>query len=513
MRRRIFAAALAALLLLSACGTEGEADPTPPSEETQDQSAAPSPAAEALPFALAWDPEDTLDPLAAGTPNQTLIPLVFQGLFAVNGSFEAENALCSSYVQSEDGRSWTFTLREGVSFSDGTLLTGAHVARCLNAARGSALYGARLAAVTAVTAGEGTVTVNLSAPNGALPVLLDVPVFLEPAEGAWPLGTGPYCFDGGEGELCLRLSPEWRGSAPPLDTIPLRQVTSVSERIAAFDTGQVTLVDTDFTASGALGYSGRYESWDYPSTVMLYLGFNTQKGACKEAALRRAVSWSIDRAEAAASSLSGHADPAVLPASPKSALYDEALAKELDHTPSEGAQLLEDAGYRLNDDGLLTQRGRAVTVTLLVNRENAFRTGLADRLAGELGELGLTVTVSKLPWDDYLAALERGEFDLYLGQVKMTADFDPTALIAGGLNYGGFDGKELDGALAEYRAASGQARAAAGSALWTLLAEETPFAPLCFVRGCVLTRWGTVSGLTPTQNDPFYGMKNWKFVS
>ena len=64
-----------------------------------------------------------------------------------------------------------------------------------------------------------------------------------------------------------------------------------------------------------------------------------------------------------------------------------------------------------------------------------------------------------------------------------------------------------------YRAAAGTARETAAAALWARLAQEAPFAVLCFQNQSVLTQWGMVSGLTPTQQNPFYGFAHWSVGS
>lgn len=510
--KRALALLCAALLLLTGCELEGETpSPSPSPSDTPPVMSTPSPSpARREPFALAWDPGDTLDPIEAGAANRELSPLVFEGLFALDGAFAAQPVLCETYVQAEDGLSWSFTLREGVTFSDGTQLTAAHVAASLNRARSSSIYGARLAQIEAVTAGEGTVSVTLSTPNGGLPALLDIPVARAGEDGGPPLGTGPYCFDSSGEAPCLRLRSDWRGEERlPLETILLREVSTPDRRIAAFDTGEITLVDLDPTGTNALGYSGQYESWEYPTAVMLYLGFQTQSGPCEDAVLRRAISRVLDREELAATFFEGYADPSALPVPPGSALYDARLAAEQCCSVEEAAALLAEEGYTLNDEDKLLRRRKQVALTLAVNSENGFRTAAADRLAQTLGELGIAVTVNRLTWENYLKALEKGEFDLYLGQIKLTADFDLTALLAGELNYGGFDSEEAADLLAQFRSASGADRKQAAAALYTQLAQEPPFTALCFMRNCVLTRWGSVSGLSPIQGNIFYRMERW----
>ena len=75
-------------------------------------------------------------------------------------------------------------------------------------------------------------------------------------------------------------------------------------------------------------------------------------------------------------------------------------------------------------------------IKLLVNSENAATVAAAQRIAYQLEAAGLQVSLSKLPFEDYLAALTARHFDLYVGEVGLTADFDLSALLSssGSLN-------------------------------------------------------------------------------
>ena len=123
----------------------------------------------------------------------------------------------------------------------------------------------------------------------------------------------------------------------------------------------------------------------------------------------------------------------------------------------------------------------------------------------------MILTVEKLPWDDFITALERQDFDLCLAETNLTADFDlaPFLSAGGALNYGGFQDGETAELLAQYRAAQGEERAQAASRLCTRVAELVPLVPICFKNGSLLTRWGQVNGASPTQRDVFHGLENW----
>lgn len=512
--RRWLTLLLAAALALSLAGC---AEPAPEESPSEEPSAQPTQttAPEAVPFSLAYDPSAPLHPITGTSQvNQDVAALVYQGLYELDNTFSAQPVLAKSASVSGDGLTWTVTLRDGVCFSDGTPLTAAQVVSSLTAARSSTLYAARLSGVTSVTASEGAVVITLSEPNGALTSLLDIPVVLEQRDAPAPLGTGRYCYAASGDSLSLAVNPYYaqKGSLP-YQEIVLRPVSSADDRIAAFDSGLITAVTTDFSSGYALGYSGSYETYDYPTTSMLYVGFRATDGPCGQAAVRQAFARAFDRAALAGVLLSGHADVSTLPISPLHGEYDAEQAALLDCDPDAAAQLLQEAGYTLGEDGLLYWKKTPLAVTLVVNSDSETKRAAAQRLADNLTALGVTVRVEALSWENYTAALASGSFDLYLGEVRLTGDFDVSGLLTGAMNYGGYAaGEELTQALSAWKAARGTARAAAASQLWQLLAQEVPIAPLCFKRGSLLVRWGMAANLQPTRADPFRGMEDWETV-
>ena len=507
--RRALALLLAVCLGLALAGC-GQETPQP------SPSAAPTPVptrtAETVRFSLGYDPSASRHPITGGSQmNQELTGLVYQGLYELDNTFTPRPVLAASGAPGEDGYSWTFTMKSGALFSDGTPLTARHAADSLNAARSAPLYAARLSAVTAVAAADdATLTVTLSVPNGNLPALLDVPIVLEQGEGP-PLGTGYYRYESAGERLFLQTNPYHGGAAAlPYDAIPLTAVGDAGERIAAFDSGEITAVTTEFSSAYALGYSSSYEACDYPTTSLIYVGFQAGKGPCQSPQVRQAFSRAFDREALVQVEMSGHGDPACLPVSPLHGEYDEEAAALLAHDPEEAAALLAQAGYEINEeDGLLYHRRTPLAVTLLVNSDNEPRQAAADALAASLRELGVDVTVNTLPWEGYTAALARGDFDLYIGEVRLTGDFDPAPLLTGALNYGVGEDWELAQALDAWRGAWGEARALAARDLWSRFAQSAPVAPLCFRRGSLLVRWGMVSDLQPTRANPFYRMEEW----
>lgn len=497
---------LVGLLCLSLCACADRSVPgirpsaAPPTEE---------PAAKKS-LTLAYDPNAGLHPITGTSPvNSILTPLIYEGLFAPDEHFAPQPVLADGASRDHSGTVWTVTLRDGVVFSDGTPLEAEHVAASINSARKSERYAQRLKNVTSVRAVDGQVVITLSVPNGTLPALLDIPVVLETEDGAAPLGTGRYRWaDDPQGAYLLKNYN--RQDTLPYDRIGLYPVSTTADRISAFDSGAVSVAQTDFLSPYALGYSCSYEQWDYPTTDLLYLGFQCESEPFSNALTRLAVAKSVDREAVVKDALEGYGDATALPLPTGHTDWCQAAAERLEGDLSDAAELLTQAEYRKNDaDGLLYHGRVPLTVTLLVNSESKPKLAAAELIAGELTELGFTVTVDSLPWKDYTAALKAGAFDLYLGEVRLTGDFDVTELLTGSLNYGRYDAAAsgLETLLADYISYSGDTRAIAGEDLWLYFAQEVPILPLCFTRESMLTRWEAALSPTPVQSDLFRNLE------
>lgn len=507
-RLRRLALLLGLLLALGGCTPEPQPSPTLPP--------APTPTPQPVAFALGYDPGSELHPLRESSRlNQEWMPLVYRGLYRLDRNFEAQPELAVSAAADESGRVWTVELAEA-RFSDGSPLTGEVVAASLLAARSSPVYGTRLAELTAAaaTADNRGVVLTLSRPNGALPTLLDVPIVLE-REGLPPLGTGPYCLEQEEKEMSLRANPlYWGGRSAPCADIPLREIPSPDRHIAAFDSGEIAAVSTDLTGAGALGYSGTYETYDYPTTQMLYIGFNTaRQRPCAQPGLRLALSRAMDRASVVGSLLSGHALAASLPLSPLHGDYDGAQGAALDYDLAAARAMLAELGYTAGEDGVL-RRGRSrLSLTMVVNNDSAVRMAIAEHLAQGFRALGLDIRLQTLAWADYVQALSKGDFDLFLGEVKLTGDFDIGPLIGGPLNYGGYASRTVSEGVEGLRpVADGLLRRALRRELFALLAEDLPFAPLCFKHNSLLLRWGMISGVQPSRGDLLGDPEQWQLL-
>ena len=495
--KHLTALLLAVLLLLTACGVE--VPTSSPSEPSTDVNQEETPPPEPVPFTLAIYPEFSLHPvLAANRTNLTLAPLLYESLFTVDASFQAQPLLCRSFdFRLDDMRLWSFTLHEGITFSDGTPLTAKEAADALNLARSpGSRYQERLSDIDSITASEEDpyeFIITLRSSNGSLPLLLDIPIALGREDR--PVGTGPYVLS--EDGTALTARPDWwqREKSLPASDILLRAVTRSDELIYAFDAGDISLVDVDLMATNAMGYGGNYQTWDYPTTDFLYLGFNTQTGVFRSAAARRAASLAVDRDTIASAIYANHAIPTLLPVHPASNLY-QPVEEPLAYNPEGLAAQME--ALRLQGSALV----------FVVNSENVAKTSAAQLIAYQLRAAGFSVDLRQLPFEDYTAALTRRDFDLYLAETVLPADYNLFPLLYHELNYGGWQAQDAVIRLLDLHGES-EDRQSRANQLFELLDEEAPIVPILFKNGSVLTQWGQLSGLSPVRNNVFYQLENW----
>ncbi len=504
MKQRILPLLLAGLLLLSltACWEEDPADMgTSPIPGELEEETVPEEEAEVLlplSFALPYDAGKTLDPITCADGMQQVVgSLLFEGLFELDTQLEPQPCLCERYTYDPETFTYVFTLRSGVQFSDGSPLTASDVTAVLWRAKSSQRYGARLAQMVSASAGEGTVTVVLSGANTGFPALLDIPIVKSGTEGNLvPVGTGAYYYAQDDAGPCLLANGSWwRGGGQPAERIGLSSAVDRESMLYQFTSHDVQLITADLTGTDPISATGNVSFREADTTVLQFLGLNTTREPFSDAAVRRALSQGVNRATLTSAFLSGHALPAQFPVSPVSPLYPEDLEQE--YVYDDFAEALQTA-----------VDSRTWTLTLLVNEENSFKVSAAEYLAQTLSASGVVIEVKALPWEAYTAALAAGDFDLYYGEVKLTADWDlrPLLAIGGSLNYGGWANETTNSLLAAY--ASATDRTAAMRALCAHLQQQAPLIPVCFKSTSVLVQTGVVDGLNPTMTNPFYDLSS-----
>ena len=455
-------------------------------------------------FALPYLSGETADPYTClDGAQKTLGTLLYEGLFELDTTFTPRPVLAESFLYDDSSRTYTITLRKGILFSDGAELTARDVVYSLRRARSTERYAARLADIASISGSEYTVTIQLSRSNASFIARLDVPIVKNGTGGrTWPIGTGAYAYLNDDTGPHLARNPHWwRGESLPLQRVDLVRCKNNDTMSYAFYAREIQLLMCDLTSTSTSNVYGSGIYTDAATTTMQFIGINTGREPLNDPALRRALTLGIDRQGCINAFLLGHGLAAQFPVSPAASVYPQTL--DIPYSPDNFDTAMASAGY--GDE-------QTFSLTLLVNRENSFKVDAAERIAEDLSHHGLHITVKALPWEQYLQALQNGDYDLYYGECRLTADWDLQSLIGtgGDLNYGGYSNADTDALLADFRNAQEADRAEAMASLCRHLSEQVPILPICFKNVSVLLPSGAVESITPTSANPFYRLWEWQ---
>ncbi len=273
------------------------------------------------------------------------------------------NGLATEWSPNDDGTAWTFTLREGVTWHDGTPFTSADVAATIDR---MVEVGAGLAGVVSAgavdTPDDLTAVINLDAANGNLPVLISIynpQSLITPADYSngttldqRQAGTGPWVYESHDPNTfttVFRANEDYWGGRPNLDSVTLIGFDSEGSRVSAMQARELDMIQSFGTVDGAslLSDDGLVVLTP-PSSNHRQLWFNTQLpegGPFTDARVRRAVGLMLDRDQMVNTLFSGRAivgnDHPVHPTLP---FFDDSLAQR-ERDIDQAKQLLADAGY------------------------------------------------------------------------------------------------------------------------------------------------------------------------
>lgn len=528
---KLIAALLAFALLLSACGAQTEAGPNDGAEEPEEagelqgQRYTERQPADRV-FSLNYDPEGSMNPIRAeSAANMQFWSLLYDCVFYQDQNFELGSEIVTGYT-TDDYIWWVFKVRTDLCFSDGEPLTARDVAYSIQTARNTGYYGGRLGLIYGISAmDEETFAITTAYADSALPALLTVPIIKRgDYYEDFPLGSGPYVLN--ESHTALVRNPLGRhGAEMPLDTIYLKDYTDISTRITAFEESRIDIVTNDPTGMYNLGYGSSNETRYFDTTNLHFIGFNLLSKYFSNLRTRAAMAFAIDR-EYIAGTLMGTdcGVAAVQPVHPKTPLYNSAYAGDYAYNPKRAEALFRSVIDDLDDDGDLEMLVTGIVVELnikfIVNNDSSAKIAAARHITDGLNAMGITTQLYELSWEDYIEALEKGDYDMYYGEVRLGADWDMSYLfeVPGinerlkeewGQNYFRTQDTTYTELYADFLAAPETERYERFQALSKYIMDTAILLPVCFERRQVLTHRGVISGLTATQFDLFYNIKDW----
>ena len=409
-RKSIAFAAAAALTvsLLGGCGSGSGSDSRTAAQtraETDSVVIAMGPTSE---------PEAGFDPAYGwGAGEHVHEPLIQSTLTVTNPDLTIGYDLATDYTVSEDGYTWTVTIRDDVSFTDGEPLTAGDVAFTYNTVKESNSVNDFTMLDYAEAVDDVTVVFHMSRPFSIWPYTMSVVGILpehaydSATYGSQPIGSGRYIlkqWDRGQ-QVILEANPDYYGEEPQMKQVTILFMEEDAAFLAA-QAGEADLAYTSATYSGEEieGYTlAAYASVDNRGFNLPAVpegtdaqGRTVGNDLTADVLVRRAINVGIDRQEMIDHVLNGYGSPAYsvcdqLP------WYNE--ASEVEHDPEEAAALLDEAGWIMGEDGIREKDGEKAELNLLYSTGDTVRQALAADFADQLKELGISCTLEGVGWD------------------------------------------------------------------------------------------------------------------
>ena len=446
---------------------------------------------------------ETLDPaLNSAVDGGNTIITVFETLLIINENNEAVPGQAESWTTSEDGLTWTFTMRDGLKWSDGTdlnakdfeysfkrmadpdtaapyaetclgMIDGFEEAAGFPDADGNPTVEPNLDALNVKASDDGkTLTIVLAYPCSyfdkivAFAAMSPVQKATVEANGdAWCTSPDTYVCNGPfmitewtpSERIVLTKNPNyvggWDSSKIVSESITLLLLEDSSASFAAYNSGEAQLIK-DVPTDEIPSLTKAEDGGDfYVDTILgtYYVSLNLKRDAFKDAKVRRALSLAIDRDYVANTIMQGTystADSIVGPGivDENGYFHDNGnapyISADYEANLAEAKKLLADAGYP-NGEGYPTLE--------YSTNDAGYHVPLAEYLQQAWSDLGITLTISKMEWSSFTAARRAGEYDVARNGWVMDYN-DPSNMLdlfcsGNGNNDGKYSNPEFDAAI------------------------------------------------------------------
>ena len=446
----------------------------------------------------------------------SLYGVVYESLVTIDDNGLPQPLLAENWAESGNGKTWTFTLRENVTFSDGTPLTAADVVASgqflLDMANNSeapsqGFYQNIRYLVDSIRAtDERTVVVRGKRSYFGTLYSLTFPV----VPAAWvdmpsPPGSGPYVFSQFQPgtEMRLERNPNWWQSEPQVQTIMVRCYLNSKALISAYEFNEV---DTVFTRSvAAAQYKSGINSLSIPYTTrqLETLMLNHKAFPLESLKIRQAIRYAINIPLISQNVYMGMTVSSGTPTPSGSWLYyDQESA--FSFNPQKAAELLEEEGWADSDnDGFLDKivagekKNLRLRLYVYEDPENDVRFETANMIADMLQAVKIRVAVTHMPYaqqGDELGLKERleaGSYDMALCAFQMDIVPDAGFFLhkVNQQNYARYISSEMSSLIDVLRTNyTREEFAYTSQTIQQRFAADIPFICLFYRSGAILTR-------------------------
>lgn len=389
---------------------------------------------------------------------------ISENLYRLDENIEPQPWIAES-VETPDENTWVFTIRDGVTFSNGKTVDAKAVKACFERTYEKNERADSTLKIKSMEADGMKFTIVTPEPNPTLlndlcdPLLGIYDATEEPDEELDVSCTGPYVATSFTAmtDVKMRANENYWGGAPKADTVELKIIDDQDALDMALANGEIDLIAQE-TANGASKFTdtSKYTTDTVTTTRANFLSFNLKTEGLDDLAVRQAINYCIDREGYADVVYQGFATPCY-------GIYPDNLAfggtdglnLTVDSYDADKAkEILADAGYQDTDgDGILDKDGVNLSFKVLTYSYNDNCIQLADMLQAELSQIGIELSIETQDvLDDPLAS---GDFDLAILNYAMAPIGTPSYFInmlfttGASNNYGGYSNEKVDALAAE----------------------------------------------------------------
>lgn len=433
MKRKYLSILLVLILAFSMVACSGDDDNEPVDSNngaTNNQDKGTTDVVEDL-IVLTGSDASTFDPhFCTDSATEIFNKNMYNNLVRFTSDMELIPDLADSWEISEDQLTWTFKLKEGVEFHDGTPFNAEAVKvsfeRVLNPDVGSPRRSVLVIIDKVEVVDEYRVSITTSTPAGSLLQQLAHPVaaIISPTAldthgekiSDYPTGTGPFKFVEwkiGE-EIIMESNEDYFNGAPKIGKLIFRVVPEDSTRSLLLESGQADVaMRLPVTELQRLESKDSIEV-DKSDTVMtMYIAINNNKGPLKDARIRQALNYATDKNIIIDHILEGMGTLSDSPISPSTWGYNSIGAYE--HDVEKAKQLLTEAGY---PDGIDLEIWTPIGRYLM-------DTQVTENLQAQWADAGMNVSIRQWEFQALMEEVKKGEFDMVLlGWSPSTGDAD-----------------------------------------------------------------------------------------
>jgi len=399
---------------------------------------------------------------------------VFEGLVRFDRNGTIVPALATAWTVSGNGLTWRFTLRDGVTFHDGSPFTVddvlAKFERARNPDSGHVNQGYYAAVADVAAADERTIVFTLTRPSRSLlynlarPDAIIFPAALAETQRSQPVGTGPFRFaryvEGSEVRL-ERFDGYWNPSLPYLDAATFRIISDANARVAALQAGDIDLIGGAVPAEQVrlLAANPALKVASGTATAEITVAMNNSRPPFDDLRVRQAITHAIDKSAIVEGAFFGLGTVIGTHMSPSEPYYVD-LTGTYPYDPERARALLAEAGY-----------ANGLSFDFELPEPYAIERRTGEVIAQQLREVGINVNLSVVEWGTWIQRIFlAGDYDMTIIGHSEPRDID---VYARPDYYYRYDNPRIAELLVEAEAASSvSAETAAYREIARIIAED-----------------------------------------